>query len=770
MSIRTQLKKITAVFAAFVLVLSTMGPMEGVFADTGHTDHNDGNTWVEWTATNSLPSLSGYYYLGNDVALEAYWNVPSGGVSLCLNGHSITYTGAAGYPIILVDSRTLTICDCNTQAPGSITGGNSGGQDSTAGGVLIKSGGTFTLDGGIITGNTGTKGGAIQVRSGSTFIMNGGSITGNTATEAGAGIFVQKDEAETSTFIMNGGTISNNIIQASSGTVYGAGVFLNANTTMTMNDGVISGNKRNGTSTLYGGGIYLQNGASANIKGGKISGNEGSWGGGAYIADSALTIDGGEISENSGGYGGGVYVAGNQTNFVMNGGVIKDNTSSNGDVYVNSSAKFELKGGSVEGNTQKGVYNEGGIFEMTGGTIKEHSEFGVCNSGEMKMSGGTITGNAAGVKQASGTLILGGTAKITGNTTTEGTQNLILDEYSEYQVLLGTGSEGNGVALPSDGMSVGLSIPYPLGGNSYIWEQMNREYVVIREGVTPEVVPYFFSDDSDYGVLCVNRKNNSGQDVGQLSVKIGGFDLCDGMPPFDDYPTDDEMNSSLFLYYNDEYDYSYVEDAVFDGWYTQRTGGDLVSRDGVNFVAPYTEWKPGVTYYAHWKYDSSSDSVTILTEPVYLVDGSVIIDGRSVGNDVLAEYGLSYNSSTHVLTSTDAHIMANVNQLYENAITDTDDWGFYYTYGNQYPSCVPGVYIGSGESFDMQGGSIEYCSMLMETYWDISLRNEYGGAVYVGNEGSFTLSDGLIAYNLAFDGGGVCVDNGGSFDMTGGQI
>ncbi|MGN0426365.1 MAG: hypothetical protein ACI4F0_01070, partial [Agathobacter sp.] len=55
-----------------------------------HTAENKpSGGWTEWTATDSLPSSTGYYYLKSDVTLNNQWT-PANGIVLCLNGHNIT--------------------------------------------------------------------------------------------------------------------------------------------------------------------------------------------------------------------------------------------------------------------------------------------------------------------------------------------------------------------------------------------------------------------------------------------------------------------------------------------------------------------------------------------------------------------------------------------------------------------------------------------------------------------------------------------------------
>jgi len=146
--------------------------------------------------------------------------------------------------------------------------------DAFGGGVYINNG-TFTMDGGTISGNkvqAGTsgsysntvlaKGGGVYFYSG-TFTMNGGTISNNTAysayyESAGGGVYVDNTE----TFTMNGGTISGNTAESSSilatSNTYGGGVAAWSSSTFTMTGGTISGNTVKTASNQLGGGVYVR--------------------------------------------------------------------------------------------------------------------------------------------------------------------------------------------------------------------------------------------------------------------------------------------------------------------------------------------------------------------------------------------------------------------------------------------------------------------------------------------------------------------------------
>jgi len=117
---------------------------------------------------------------------------------------------------------------------GSTIMGNTISSEYEGSGVYLY-GGSFTMNGGTITGNTGIKGGGVYISSGSTFTMTGGTISGNIANN-GAGVFI-----DFGTFTMRGGTISGNIAHE-----YGAGVSSNYHSPGHMiefskSDGIITG-------------------------------------------------------------------------------------------------------------------------------------------------------------------------------------------------------------------------------------------------------------------------------------------------------------------------------------------------------------------------------------------------------------------------------------------------------------------------------------------------------------------------------------------------
>jgi hypothetical protein len=210
---------------------------------------------------------------------------------------------------------------------------------ASSSGVVVGSAGTFTMEGGEISGNKANYGGGVLVAG--TFTMEGGTISGNT----GGGVCVGSGGM----FTMTGGTISGN---TSSGTAHnGGGVYVSEGTFIMSGTAVISGN----TTSEYGtgGGVAVYSGTFT-MSGGTISENYTSgynWsGGGVFVEESTFTMTDGTISGNTGSWGGGVYVSSSGGTFTKSGGTIygykadgtQKNTAASGyghAVYISSGSK-----------------------------------------------------------------------------------------------------------------------------------------------------------------------------------------------------------------------------------------------------------------------------------------------------------------------------------------------------------------------------------------------------------------------------------------------
>lgn len=223
---------------------------------------------------------------------------------------------------------------------GTISGATVNNQH--AGTVLLSKGAEMTMTGGAISENSAAgqlnSGAGVTVCQEATFTMEGGIISGNTAFR-GAGVLVfggtnvenpAYNEATAATFIMEGGTISGNSVSGwlNDLRAAGGGVYVQENARFIMNDGEISGN----TSDHQGGGVATQdeegNGGVFTMNGGTISGNNAVNGGGIYSYSKAVKLLAGHIEDNTASeLGGGLYVSTNPYSIELGNALITANTA-----------------------------------------------------------------------------------------------------------------------------------------------------------------------------------------------------------------------------------------------------------------------------------------------------------------------------------------------------------------------------------------------------------------------------------------------------------
>ena len=317
----TRYNAVCAALAAFALPQADH--THCICGGNGDVNGHDHDTAVTWTAATSLPDSAGSYYLTQSVS--GNWTVPEGDVNLCLNGQTINGKITVG------SGATLTLTDCSDT--GKLQGSRSGS------GVSIN-GGTFNLYEGTITGfvNGVEIGSHNTIKTGSSFTMYGGAITGNEGGAGGGGVFLigtTNSNVTAPSFTMDGGTISNNTAGASDGG--GGGVYVGQKCSFTMDGGTITGN----TATAgNGGGIYIHfNAGRVSISGGTIT-------------DNKVTATG----NTSCGHGGGIYSERGVTvgNVKITGNY---STFAGGGIY--GKGAITLTDATVTGNNQYDVYYDG---------------------------------------------------------------------------------------------------------------------------------------------------------------------------------------------------------------------------------------------------------------------------------------------------------------------------------------------------------------------------------------------------------------------------
>jgi uncharacterized repeat protein (TIGR02543 family) len=252
-------------------------------AEQAHT-HND-ITFTAWTATDSMPTEAGNYYLANDVTISSTWAVPEGTTNLCLNGHGIIMNGT-NRVITVASERTLNLYDCGTEAVHkfTVTDPSDGGAGLATVNDSLESG-YQTFTGGYITGGQGGQGGGVYI-AGGTLNMHGGNIIGNHAQGSlyfdGGGVALS--ENTNSQFVMTGGAI-----QYNTSVGRGGGVGIQKKATVELSgDAKIMYNSCND----WGGGISSF--GTLNISGNvRISNNKG--GSGLHPQQGSITISGAPV-------------------------------------------------------------------------------------------------------------------------------------------------------------------------------------------------------------------------------------------------------------------------------------------------------------------------------------------------------------------------------------------------------------------------------------------------------------------------------------------
>lgn len=194
------------------------GEISNVYATGNHILQTDGGTVVTIGENGRILNNHAYYgavYInGTDEHLDIYGKI-NGNISTDRGGGVVLSNNGGNHNAAMYEGAEI----CNNKA------------EQTGGGTMISKG-IFTMYGGTISGNiSGTNsakregdriGGGVFVRRGGQFIMNGGAIENNAATAFGGGVcFDASDWGGTVPKIeLNAGTISNNLMQVTVGDEY----------------------------------------------------------------------------------------------------------------------------------------------------------------------------------------------------------------------------------------------------------------------------------------------------------------------------------------------------------------------------------------------------------------------------------------------------------------------------------------------------------------------------------------------------------------------
>ena len=495
-------------------------------------------------------------------------------------------------------------------------------------------------------------------------------------------------------------------------------------------------------------------------------------------------IYGGTGSIGTSVYGGGVYVEGGGT-FTMKGGNIVGCTASTtfqargGGVFVAEKGTFTMSGGSIAGCTTVGGYSYGGgIYNEGTVNLSGTAEIRDCHAkdsdGDAAFGGG-ISDNGEAFQ-------ISGNVRITGCTASGGGT----DAVSMY-----TGSVISGGTFDGSVQNTGT-----ISGGTFNGRVVNSK--MITDGIfNGEVV-------NDYGTISGGTFNGvvtnySTITEGAISGITVTYKANGGI-----YATQIVPSGSAAIKPVDLAKHGYT----FDGWYTS---------DGAqwNFTTAVTE---NITLTARWTLKAqevsneqeltaaladSANGVVRLTADITITAGLKITRDVTVDlNGYVLRYDEAANpdsifrvTSGSTLTLTDsAPTAAHTDAALPAGGLITGGKGFKYDNGagQSYNYYGGGVYVETGASFVLAGGTIYACGVQSganqafgggiyadggsATMTGGAIRNcvvstDYGasgGAIYA-KAGSVTMSGGVISGCSAKDGGGI-LTSGCTVQITGGRI
>lgn len=194
------------------------GEISNVHATGNHILQTDGGTAVTIGKNGRILNNRAYYgavYInGTNEHLDIYGKI-NGNISTDRGGGVVLSNNGGNHNAAMYEGAEI----CNNKA------------EQTGGGAMISKG-TFTMNGGTISGNiSGTNsakgeadriGGGVFVRRGGQFIMNGGAIENNAATAFGGGVCFDASDygGMVPRIELNAGTINNNLMQVTVGDEY----------------------------------------------------------------------------------------------------------------------------------------------------------------------------------------------------------------------------------------------------------------------------------------------------------------------------------------------------------------------------------------------------------------------------------------------------------------------------------------------------------------------------------------------------------------------
>lgn len=315
-------------------------------------------------------------------------------------GQTIIDASGLGDRVFHVHSGASLNIESLTIRGGSVTG-------STGGGGFLVDGGTLTVTGSSITGNSAIRGGGIRNHDSGIVTITDSTLSQNTADEGG-GIYIRGTGADGSLSIgpvtpesASRVTIINSTLsQNSAGS--GGGI-LNAVGRVTITNSSLLGN-----SASRDGGALFTLGGDVIITDSTLSQNSASDEGGALKTDAAsVTITNSTLSQNSASTdGGGIFNVNGfiQKSVTLTNSILSQNSAGgDGGGFHNRAGALNVTNSTISGNIANrdggGIDNESGTLNVTNSTISGNTANvdggGIANARTLKVINSTLSGNTA---------------------------------------------------------------------------------------------------------------------------------------------------------------------------------------------------------------------------------------------------------------------------------------------------------------------------------------------------------------------------------------
>ena len=584
---------------------------------------------------------------------------------------------------------------------------------------MYVNGGTLTMEGGAITGNSANTGGGVYQVSG-TFAMSGGTISNNAASNNGGGVYMSNN----ATFVLTDGTISNNTAHSNGGGVYNAGTF-------TMNGGTVSNN----TADLYGGGVYTAD--TFTMRGGTISNNTASFtGGGVYITYSTFNVSGSAVITGN-------TVDGSANNVYLRTGKVITVTDA-----LTDTARI---GVSMEtpGVFTSGLSGNGTLANFT----SDNSAYGVYPIGT-EAAVGTLYAVHIAEGIEGGTVAANVSSAGAGQTVTLG---IAPGNGCDLTSLTVTDADGGTVdmtgqtfIMPAGDVTVNATFAMTWASLSDALQNGGGSYKLPND-VTAEATDTYLTVPSgkiatlDLNGHTLSRNLSEAADDGFVIKVLGALTINDSSDP---------STGTITGGYG----------SVFGGGIRVQ-GGALTLNGGAISGNISGEFAGGVYMYSG-SFTMTGGTISGNTASsygggVFVEGGTFALSDGTISGNTASEYGGGVSMYGGTLVMTGGTITNNTANngggVYVGGGTTTLSGGTILN--NTATFNGGGVYTDNSSTFTMESGAIS------------SNEASNGGGVYV-NSGTFTMTNGTISGNEATDGygGGVYVQRDKTFIMSGGTI